>query len=306
MEWSDAQDMHLKHLLHPLQFRHLSHLGSAYRVASTRGKFVVFQASVKAAFGEDVDELTFNECLAKILDGWPFLLVAHNDKPQGMSSAVRSEFVECDVGCCSRLGCSGRLWEVAGIDCICVTLSAGLQRGRVLFKRCSDLACASVHGGCWRWDDVAAGAFKGNEKRQSFPGGFWHPICAIGSVDSWTPKYFFAEHGFAVEVSLLRMLLGFMSRGGMSLSAFFEVYQTSSVAAFGSSGAYQGESGRLHFTSKMLLTLMAWGSVRLLRKSLPKVLDEFHWHLRPHHEANYFCAIVAQVHCCVHGMQLPP
>ena len=89
MEWSDAQDMHLKHLLHPLQFRHLSHLGSAYRVASTRGKFVVFQASVKAAFGEDVDELTFNECLAKILDGWPSLLVAHNDKPQGMSSAVR-------------------------------------------------------------------------------------------------------------------------------------------------------------------------------------------------------------------------
>ena len=93
---------------------------------------------------------------------------------------------------------------------------------------------------------------------------------------------------FVVEVVLLQMLLGFISRGGMSLSAFHEVYSSAYAHMPAGSTQFMGESGRSHFASMMILTLIIWSSMRMIWIGCPDRLNSFRWLLRPHHLAEDF------------------
>ena len=106
-------------------------------------------------------------------------------------------------------------------------------------------------------------------------------------------KWYFAVPNFVVEVALLKMVLGLMMRGGLSMSAFHEVYVSSGQSSVPTT--YSLETGRPHFVSHMYATLISWASIRLLLQATPEVVPHIDWYLRPRHEGSDFANLCSPV-----------
>lgn len=78
-----------------------------------------------------------------------------------------------------------------------------------------------------------------------------------------------------------------MARGGMSLSAVFDVYSS----LWSSSLAATQYARREHFVKKLTFVILTWGALRLFRESSAGVQGVV-WHLRPHHEAEDFSGLL--------------
>ena len=102
-------------------------------------------------------------------------------------------------------------------------------------------------GGTWRWPAVP--------EDTTFPHRFHRPyLLGAARPDA---RWFYATPQVCWEVHLLRFLLGCLSRGGMTLSAVFDVY----YMLWGASMDGTMYAGREHFVKKLSVALMAYGSM---------------------------------------------
>ena len=162
-----------------------------------------------------------------------------------------------------------------------LTLSRGMVLGTVVFLRC--FACGRVYGGRWRWDHV--------EENSTFPDGFHRP--RLAGERAHGSRWFYATPQVCWEVQLLEFLRGCIARGGMSLTATFEVYARLWRQSLGDTMYAQ----RPHFIAKLTVALLTWSAITMIEDSCVDVAD-FRWHLRPHHVAEDFHALVAVVRRC--------
>lgn len=157
-----------------------------------------------------------------------------------------------------------------------MTLSRGMVQGKVVFLRC--FPCHAVYGGRWCWTRVP--------EDSTFPSGFHQPHL---KGDATHPtRWFFVTPQVCWEKDLLTFLLGCVARGGMSLTATFEVYHR--LWGFTLRGTQYAQ--RTHFLSKLEVALMVWASTLIIEES-PADAKEFLWMLRPHHIAKDFEPLVA-------------
>ena len=142
-------------------------------------------------------------------------------------------------------------------------------------------------GGTWRWPAVP--------EDTAFPHGFHRPyLLGAARPDA---RWFYATPQVCWEVHLLRFLLGCLSRGGMTLSAVFDVY----YMLWGASMDGTMYAGREHFVKKLSVALMAYGSMELLLASKMSV-EDFQWYLRPHHVAEDFEALLGLLRTAFHTL----
>ena len=133
-------------------------------------------------------------------------------------------------------------------------------------RRCS--------GGSWRWDDVP--------ENSRFPDGFHRPRHT--QPDRADARWFFATPSVCWEIHFLRFIFGCMARGGLSASAFYDIY-----VSFWSTGMHGTMfAAREHFVEKLLFAILVHQSMLLLEASDAEALSGFQWHLRPHHQATDF------------------
>ena len=275
-------------VLRPLQVRHLYHLGVAMAADDELGQCEVFRRGVMEAFGDDVDEFSFNQARCRVLRHWPELV----GLSQSANATVPSNFVQhvdivgpC-IEVCSFPGCGWPLGVIRKVKSTFLTLARGMVRGQVAMSKCSNPSCRSVHCGVWRWDDVPAWATSGSSK-QGLPGTQWHhPTCVMGEAHLDSIKWFFADPYFVVEAALIKMLMGLMCRGGMSLTAFHEVYEKHSCAE-NVPLQYRGDGQ--DFTKHMLQVIVVWGVVILLLEMTPLALLHVEWNLHggKHRDADF-------------------
>ena len=144
-------------------------------------------------------------------------------------------------------------------------------------------ACdAQVFAGNWCWENVA--------EDSKFPEGFHNPKLAKHS--SLTQRWFFATPQISWERPLLEYFFGNMARGGMSLSATWEVYGGLWMPSLHGS-MY---ASREHFIKKLCMVMLVWASVHLFLDSDIN-LENFLWHLRPHHVSTDFTSLLLEVSC---------
>ena len=166
-----------------------------------------------------------------------------------------------------------------------MTLSRGMVKGESRVLLC--FRCRTVYGGRWCW--------KGVPEDSAFPSGYHRPQL---SGDARHPtRWFFATPQVCWEISLLDFLLGCMARGGMSLTAIFEVYRR--LWAFTVEGTMYAT--RQHFLAKTEVALLVWASVCLIEAS-PIEAAEFQWVLRPHHIAQDFGPLVTLLRRAFHEL----
>ena len=166
-----------------------------------------------------------------------------------------------------------------------MTLSRGMVLGKVVFLRC--FPCRAVYGGRWCWKDVP--------EDSAFPLGFHHPW--LSGDASHPTRWFFATPQLCWEKDLLNFLLGCVARGGMSLTATFEVYRR--LWAYTLEGTMYAV--RQHFLAKLEVVLLVWASTCLIEAS-PIEAADFQWLLRPHHLAKDFGPLVILLRRAFHEL----
>ena len=292
-EWDNTELAYMRSLLCPLQIRHLSHLGISAQEQTMTDRYRVFAARVMRAYNDTVDELTFAAVWERIVNAWP-ALVAY-DPPLTFTTCPLPDsppaLVEVRSPCrrCTRPGCNGILLPVKWHKTFFDTLSKGFVNGHTVFSACSNSECDTVHGGCWRWAGVPFGDLH-RQDNQCFPANNHQPMTSVTEASFHPMKWYFAVSNFVVEVALLKMLLGLMMRGGLSMSAFHEVYVSSGQILVPQT--YSGESGRPHFVSRMYVTLISWASTRFILKASPEVFQSIEWYVRPRHQGDDLACLV--------------
>ena len=281
LDWQDTESSHVQDLLAPLAFRHLYHLGAAAALDGGPGRYKHFHQCVLEAYGEDIDELSFNVALQRVLLDWPGLIgqgSADSTSDHGIGHA-HVPVAGPAVTLCSTDGCARKLAAIKSVGSIFVTLARGMLPGEVSICQCAGHMCDTVHCGPWRWDGVPPEAASGSD-RQGLPGSYWHrPVCTMTPDNRHAVKWFFIDPAFVVEVSLLTMLTGFMCRGGLSVTAFHAVYLASCDP-----GAvpqqYSGDSGSQNFSKHMLQVIVVWGVICMMLDSMPAALGSVPWYFR--------------------------
>ena len=158
------------------------------------------------------------------------------------------------------------------------TLAAGLTHGQVVCVRC--YTCSSVYAGCWKWPRVP--------ENSHFPDGFHSPVFTSSSC--LQRRWFFATPQVIFEVKLLSYVLGLLARGGISFTAFAIVY----TGIWSSSMQNTMYMARTHFLIKLEIVIIVYASVMMFADS-GVGLEEFVWHLQPHHVANDFGPLLVLV-----------
>ncbi len=230
LDWTDTEAAYLQEILHPLALRHLGHLALAASVEDELGRYAAFKASVSDAYGEDIDEASFRTAYSQVLADWPALLglAGPASSPRKAVMPVQVAGPVCHV--CTAPACGKPLGVIKEMPSTFLTLARGIVKGTVAISRCSDPRCGSAHCGPWRWDGVSREDEQGSS-RQGLPGSHWHkPICVLDESSVCSCRWFFTDPSFIVEVALVNMLVGLMCRGGLSLTAFHNVYVANSEA----------------------------------------------------------------------------
>ena len=120
--------------------------------------------------------------------------------------------------------------------------------GQVLFLRC--FFCKRVYGGRWRWDNVP--------ENSAFPNGFHHP--RLATAQRHPSKWFYATPQIVWEVHLVVFIFSVVARGGLSLTATFEVYKR----LWCSGMAQSMYAHRQHFIAKLTVALLTWVAIVLI------------------------------------------
>ena len=164
-----------------------------------------------------------------------------------------------------------------------MTLSRGMLQGKVIFLR--RFPCRAVYGGRWCWSDVP--------EESAFPSGFHQP--RLRGDAAHPTRWFFVTPQVCWDKDLLTFLLGCVARGGMSLTAAFEVYHR----LWGFTLKETQYAQRTHFLAKLEVALMVWACTSIIDKS-PVDVSEFVWMLRPHHVAKDFESLVVLLRRAFH------